>query len=237
MPPVQTDFNGTVTGTGGRTIGGDGRVTTIWCANQRDRVDAGIDPTSEAIRSSKSIFFRGVKEQVVLRTNTSVSWRWLRIVFAIKGLEAFIPAIKTGVETNNGWARALVDLSSSGAGTIRNGLESLLFEGGGGTDWVSPFSAKVDSSRVTLLYRHMRLLNSGNNNGRYFKHNQWLPVNKNIVYNDDEAGQDTNDATKSVLSKPGMGDIYFVDFFECSSGSATDSLIFEPQATIYWHEK
>lgn len=237
MPPVQTDYTGTITGVGGRTIGGDGRVTIIWCANERDRGDPGPDPSSEAIRASKTIFFRGVKEQVVLRTNTSVSWRWLRICFALKGINGFIPAIRTGVETNNGWARAMVDLSSVAAGTVRNQLESLLFEGAGGTDWVSPFSAKVDNSRVTLLYRHMRLLNSGNNNGRFFKHNQWLPVNKNIMYNDDEIGQDTNDSTRSVLSKPGIGDIFFVDFFECSSASSSDSLNFEPQATIYWHEK
>lgn len=240
MMPIQTDQAGAVTGTGARTIGGDGRVTIIWCPTARSRGDSD-DGTARAVRETDTCYWRGIKEKINFRTNTSVAWKWRRIVFATKGLNDSAKSSGTtlvdSVYTSQGWVRAMVDLSSAAATGQRNFLESHIFEGRVGVDWWTPFTAKVDTKRVTVLADRTKLMSSGNQSGRYFMKNQWIPINKNIVYDNDEDGEGESVRNHSTNGKPGLGDVYILDFFECSSGASVDQLLFEPQATVYWHEK
>ena len=62
-------------------------------------------------------------------------------------------------------------------------------------------------------------------------------MNKNMVYANDENGEGETLDVISTASKHGMGDYYVVDFFNANGGTASDLLDFNPEATLYWHEK
>lgn len=192
---------------------------------------------SKAARTAESIFCRGLKERIIFRANTGTGWKWRRIVFATRGLTYDTPDLVDRIETSSGWQRAVVNISGDSAAPIRNSLESFVFEGLGGSDWWSVYTAKVDRKRVRVLYDKTRMLQSGNDVAHYHHHSMWLPVNHNIVYDDSQAGSDTAGNVHSVRSKIGFGDIYVMDFFECASGNSADLLQFEPQASLYWHER
>lgn len=173
----------------------------------------------------------------MMSTNSGASWRWRRIVFAAKGLAQSIPGFYGNYETSNGWPRALIDYSGNGPATIRNEWENFMFEGAGLIDWYNVYTAKVDTKRCTLMYDKTRIIRSGNANGTFAQSKLWHPLNKNVVYNNDELGESKTNQTTSTLSKAGAGDVYIVDLLTCNTGSATDSIAFEPECTTYWHEK
>lgn len=202
----------------------------------REANDNAVNASSAA-RTASTIFMRGIKERIIFRANTGTGWKWRRVVFATKGLFDVIPNLVSDLETSAGWTRAVVNLSGDSAATVRNALENVVWEGQAGQDWWSPYTAKVDKKRVTLLYDRTRMLQSGNDVAHYHSHNQWIPVNKNIVYDDEQRGGDESAFRYSALGKSGYGDVYVMDLFECASGQSTDLLQFEPQAAVYWHEK
>lgn len=236
MQPVQTDFLGAITGTGARNMAGDGRTTILWSPTVRAK-PRSTDNSATVYRDNTTIFIKGLKEKINFRTDTAVSWRWRRVIFFVKGWTALIPGLIPAVPTTAGYTRSMVDISSAAATNVRNAIETQLFEGAGNLDWTDLFSAKIDTKRVTLYSDRTRILSSGNNNGKYFQANKWYPVNKNITYNDDEVGDNDANASVSTFAKPGIGDMYIIDFFECSSNSTNDHLMFSPEATLYWHEK
>ena len=65
----------------------------------------------------------------------------------------------------------------------------------------------------------------------------WLPINKTLVYSDEEAGNDINQGQLSTLGRQGLGDVFVLDLFDCSTANNASSLVFEPEATLYWHER
>lgn len=194
-----------------------------------------FDPVGDttSTRNSQTIYARGFKENISMRMADGAAWRWRRIVFANKGLQG-VTSFAPYVQTSNGLARALTSL---GATTQYDAILGVLFKGSLGLDWSNPFTAKVDTQRVTLLSDRSRILGSGNTNPRYQQHRQWYPINKNIVYNDDENGAGVTQNFFSTRAKPGLGDVYVIDFFDCADGTAGHNLIFDPECTFYWHEK
>lgn len=173
----------------------------------------------------------------MITTGSAASWRWRRIVFAAKGLQDAITGFVGNYETSNGWPRAIIDYSGADPSVTRNQWENFMFEGNAGQDWYSTFTAKVDTKRCTLLYDRTRIINSGNQSGRFAAYKLWHPINKNVVYANDEAGEGKSNQSTSVQSKAGLGDVYVIDMFSCASGNAADQLVFEPECTTYWHEK
>jgi len=98
--------------------------------------------------------------------------------------------------------------------------------------------AKTDQSRVSVKYDVTRTIASGNDRGIVRKYKLYHPMNKNLVYNDDEVGGRTTSSNYSVDSKLGMGDFWVVDLIRSRYGAASsDVMIFSPQATLYWHER
>lgn len=204
----------------------------IWCATARDRTTAaGGDPNASSLRESDLVYMRGLKERITLATDSSMAWRWRRICFTKKGPLGL--SVTPALETSNGWQRGVYNLSSGDAIT----LNTSLFRGASGIDWSSPLIAKVDTQRVTVKYDVTRTLSSGNASGKFFRFNHWFPMNSNLMYSNDEVGEGTSTDAFSTTGKAGMGDYYIVDIFQSIGASATDNLRFEPQATLYWHEK
>ena len=235
MMSYATDYAGAGGTVGGAVLPGNVRNLILFSPSYRDKSSG--DPNSKATRETDTIYARGFKERATIITNSAASWRWRRIVFALKGLTPLLGNGATGLETSNGFVRLVPNYASVAATTARNNLEAILFRGNGLTDWINQITAKVDTARVTLLSDRTRTLNSGNALGKYFKHSQWYPINKNIVYANDESGEVENQTFVSTTAKPGLGDVYVLDYFECSTNQAGDTLFFEPECTFYWHEK
>lgn len=107
------------------------------------------------------------------------------------------------------------------------------------SDWINVMTAKTDNREVTVKYDKTVTLASGNEEGIQRNYKRYHPMEKTLVYDSYEQGNDTGYFPYSTGSKPGMGDYYIVDFFQAryAAGEDAGNLIFDPRATIYWHEK
>lgn len=198
--------------------------------------------TEQAVRTATSCYMRGLKEAINIRTNSANSWQWRRICFTFKGSYMF-PT--TGVNTapyqfytqlpNLGMVRTMNNLNTNEKG---DRILDRIFRGIQGEDWLNVFNAPLDTTRVTVKFDRTRSIASGNDSGIVRTYKQWYPMNKNILYNDDEGGDTMSSNFLSVQSKTGMGDYYVIDFFQCSDGAdQTDTMSVLPEATLYWHER
>lgn len=204
----------------------------VWCATARDRgTSSGSDATASSVRERDAVYMRGLKESIIMSTNSAASWRWRRICFTVKGVP-----LGTGVatETNSGWTRQLWNR----AGTAFSGVvASLIFRGTQGVDWQDVFVAKVDTNNIKVCYDRLRTLSSGNQVGKFFRDKRWYPMNKTLVYQNDEAGEGESNEFFSTNGRAGMGDYYIVDYIDCATLNSADTLKFQPEATLYWHER
>lgn len=219
-----------------------------WVATARD-LDNSSGPgnvAQSAQRTSTYTFMRGLRETIRLSTSTSSAWEWRRICFTLKGTAILQAAsgslVPFWIESSSGWSRLAFDITNSAntadqASAAAN-LVFHLFEGTYATDYFDILTAKPDPRRVKVMYDKTINILSTNNNGtsRVFK--RYHPMNKSLVYDDQEIG---NTETQSIIStegRPGMGDYYVVDFFKAHPSSTTsDQIQFEPQATLFWHER
>lgn len=230
--PVNFNYLGESPIPGSKVMGSDRTTYLLW------RPTALTDDTdiySSASRGAQQIYWRGIKERAEVGTSSGAAWRWRRIVFEAKSLN--INGLISNVETSAGFNRAMVELSGDPPANLRNSLESFLFQGSVGVDWNTVFNAKVDNNRCRLLSDKVRHLQSGNDRGRFYTFRQWIPLNKTMVYNDDEVGDDKQSNTFASPGRKGMGDVYVYDMFQCLTSDAINTLNFNPQATLYWHER
>ncbi|QCX35064.1 capsid protein [Blackfly genomovirus 4] len=224
--------------TGGQTV----PAAFLWCATYRDNTfntggaTGGVD--DQATRTAQNCYMRGLKENIEIQVADNVPWQWRRICFTAKGLGAVLQTttgFAIGIEASTGFQRVLNQLSPA---VTRTALETLLFKGALGQDWLDPMTAPTDNSRLTIKYDKTITIASGNEGGAIRKYNRWHGMNKTLVYNDDEAGGDEQTTYLSTVGKAGMGDYYVLDYFKARIGSTTSNqLSFAPNATLYWHEK
>lgn len=230
---------------------GNGGVTTIfpWVSTARDNSTALNGPENGTIfdastRTATTCFMRGLKETIEIQTSSGLPWQWRRVCFTTKDpantLGTGLGGISGVYENSNGFQR-LVYNTTSGAGAdalALTTLRNIMFKGALNVDWLDYFTAPIDTARVTLKFDKTRTIASGNASGCIKKYPCWHSMNHNLVYDDDEVGSVENANYYSVSSKAGMGDYYVVDFFQPGKGAtSSDQLSFEPQATLYWHEK
>jgi hypothetical protein len=114
----------------------------------------------------------------------------------------------------------------------------LLYKGLAGKDWDDLIVAPVDTSRISVKFDKTWTIQSGNSNGVVRERKLWHPMNKNIVYDDDENGDVEQASYFSVDSKAGMGDYYVVDIIQPGTGATSSDLLqISTNSTLYWHEK
>lgn len=206
----------------------------IWCPTARTLETSPID---ESNRNSTTCYIRGLKEKVQLNMVTGKPWQWRRIVFFAKGLaDGYIQdeSSRLWLETSNGYRRIVNEMD----GTNKLDMYGNVFRGDKDIDWSKPINAPVDTRRVTVAYDKIRTISSGTDRGALRTFNMWHPVNKNLVYDDDESGNSMISNAVSVRSKAGCGDMFVLDIFDVAGGSSSgDILEFLPNATLYWHEK
>jgi len=201
----------TVLGTDGSSTSGGLLVGTgfnsLFLASSRHFMQ---NPTMHG-RNTTTTYARGYRERINIKLGAGGTWSWRRVAFALKGPQirnfwidnSLIPPID-GLQDEFGQTtvRALNTVESP----ILTQITTLLFEGVQNEDWYDPYTAKVDKTRVTLLYDRVRSFNPGNESGKIINIKQWLPINKNIVYDDDENAQGMTSIPYSTEGKPGLGD-------------------------------
>lgn len=221
-----------------------GRTNTfVWQPTGRDLVDLNSVPGSiakTALRTSSTIYLRLLSEKITFTSNSSVPWLWRRIVYTGKG-----PSWRTTDqavnpfyhESSNGWGR-LMRQTDAWAGQANQllALQARLFKGERAVDWLNQMTAPTDSARATILYDKTTSITTSNQSGMIKRFRRTHVFNKNLVYDDDESGEQMTTNFNSVEAKPGMGDVYVMDIFS-SPGTATDLLYIDPEASLYWHEK
>nr|QJB18629.1 MAG: capsid protein [Genomoviridae sp.] len=221
-------------------IGGTSVVPMfIWSPTARDlNKNSGAGSVIDmASRSASLCYMRGIKESVEIQVVNGLPWQWRRIIFTAKGIQDLIPntpSFQPYHETSYGMMRSLNQPPTA----TRNNIETLIFKGAANTDWNDVIVAPLDRSRVTVRYDKVITLASGNDDGVMRRYNRWHPFNKNLRYDDDEAGDSMATNNWSVTGKEGMGDVYIVDYFRPRVGSTADDILyFGPNATLYWHER
>lgn len=200
----------------------------------------------DATRTATRCYARGIKEQLVYETTSGRHWLHRRICFTFYGTEILNPDDTRDLhgaywlETSNGYVRAMTNVFSPTADTTLWGqIADVVFKGQPSQDWSDLITAKVDNRRVKLMYDHTYSIQSGNEEGVIKRRSLWHPMNKTIVYNDDEAGGSKINTELSANNRQSMGDYYILDIFDCGTQPASDddTLSFAAHATYYWHER
>lgn len=214
----------------------------LWCATARDlttNTSGTLGTVAQAAcRTSTTCYMRGLAENIEIQTATGIPWQWRRICFTIKG--GLNLAAPFELETAYGEQRVLYNLQSGSTTdtTDRSTLYAFIFNGQYGIDWTEPLVAKLDQNRITVKYDKTTMISSGNASGKLVKKKFWMPMNSNLVYDDDETGENVASKKYSTQGKQGMGDYFVLDLLVSGiGGGSSDQLVFSPCSTLYWHER
>lgn len=229
---------------GPATLTGAAPTVLLWCATARDNTVSnggnGGGKFQQSTRTATTCYMRGLKEQIYIQTGSGLPWEWRRICFCFRNTALLLPGVQPFIENSNGFGRLMYNLSSGSAtdNSARNALTGFLFKGVVAVDWSSFLTAPVDTSRVDLKYDKTIAIRPDTTVGFTRKYNRWYGMNKNLRYDDDEQAGGMNSSYYSVNDKRGMGDYFVVDFFFPGlNGTTSDTLLFGPTASLYWHEK
>lgn len=197
---------------------------------------------SDSSRQAQTAYLRGYKETTTIRLTGGTPWRRRRIVFSAKGLPArllsadttFVSAYYSLIQNTLGVVRQTTPLGT----TQVQAIQTFLFKGTANLDWFSPFNAKLDTQFFKIHSDRTLSFNPGNSTGQTKLVKQWIPMNHNMVYDDDENG-DSSIPTSGFANqgRSGMGDVYIVDFYQSTLTTASDGLVVNNEGTLYWHEK
>lgn len=234
---------GTSYHTGAALLKGNRQYCIPWVATARPMFRPGGSTTdakgNQSGRSAQSCYMVGLKERIQIQTSTSMPWQWRRICFTFKARDLVNQNATNFAwtqQTSNGMVRTINDIFiiNPAGGTFNN----FLWSGKQSVDWSSYYTAKVDTSRVNLLYDKTRIIRSGNDSGVMRNFRLWHPMRKTLIYDDEENGGIMDTDFFASSTRQGMGDFYVVDLISCGTGgSANDLLSFDPEATLYWHER
>jgi hypothetical protein len=244
--------NTTNTGTNQIVQVGNGYVNNagaffVWCPTAQ-QLDVNSTVQNIASRSATTCYMKGLSEHVRIQTSSGVPWFHRRICFTSRGdtpfnsqdtadtsaFQRFIPYS----DTSNGIERLFFNTQANVMPVTQAAMWAVLFKGQNGKDWNDLITAPVDNSRVTLKFDKTWTMQSGNANGLVRERKLWHPMNKNLVYDDDENGDVEGTSYFSTEAKAGMGDYYVIDIIQPGTGAmATDFLQINSNSTLYWHEK
>lgn len=227
-------------------VNGVGTGFFLWVATAQDLVDSNNNTgtvSEEAARTATSCYMRGLSEHIRIQTSSGLPWFWRRICFTYKGTfpRSTDTPTQTSIaylDTSNGMQRLWFNTDVNNTPNLRNEVDGIIFKGAKGVDWNDIIVAPTDTRRITVKYDKTRLIRSGNANGTIIESKLWHPMGKNIVYADDESGENEATSYLSVNSKAGMGDYYVLDLIQAGTGGSTsDACLIQANSTLYWHEK
>lgn len=236
-------FSTTYTGTGavmrfpvGQTNPGS-EFFYVWNATARPAETSEGQRGSKidvSLRTSESIYAKGLRERITLETNNSAPWEWRRVCFTSKDdFGQTDPDTATFFrQTSSGMVRMVSALST---GIY---LQSELFEGERNQDWLSVFIAPLSRKNFSIKYDKTRIIRSTNNSGTIREYKLWHPMESNLAYREEQQGETMTESAVSVTGRVGMGNYYVIDMFRKHGNNDDQStLTFTPEATFFWHEK
>lgn len=206
--------------------------------------------SEQAVRTSTTAYMKGFKEKIRIQTSSGIPWFWRRITFCARRPTIFnqFNSADTPTQTNNGntsyvdttngLERLYFNLASNASPATRNAIYTILFKGAANKDWADVLTAPVDTNRVDLKSDRSYTIKSGNQSGTVRDFSLYYPMNKNLVYDDDESGDTEVASYTSVQDKRGMGDYYILDLFFTGTGATSSDLLqLTSTSTMYWAEK
>ncbi|WGD01129.1 MAG: capsid protein [Genomoviridae sp.] len=231
--------------TGNTVYPGLGAFICPWVATARDMDSASGIPNTTLMasnRTSSDCFMVGLKETIRIETKSSLPWYWRRICFTFKGQDLSDPNLLFIETSSDGWSRLTRSLTHASSTSDERSqafrIMRAVFSGSWDRDYKSFITAKSNSRLVSVKYDKTVVINSGNDSGVSRIHRRWHPMRKNLVYADRESGDTVALANMSTEGKPGMGDYYVLDIFQPHDDAGPDDqLLFDPEATLYWHER
>lgn len=223
------------TANSGILVGNSDVYVLPWIATYRRRNPNQYLATA---RNAETCFMRGLKEHVRIQTNSPLPWKWRRVCFTLKG-DFLAELAPSGTLYYDNWdSIGNVRLVSQTNAIFRSAMDRILFKGSFGKDYRNYIDAVLDTDTVNVKCDKTMSIHSGNQQGVWRTFDMWHPMNKNLVYGDDESGDGVSSTGFSTPSKLGMGDYYIVDMIQPSlSGVNTDRLLIDITSTLYWHEK
>lgn len=240
----------TTLGLGSATVAGSLAGLFMFCPTAQNLLQGSSTPNyfiNQAERTSTSCYMRGFAENLRIQTNSHVPWFHRRICFAWRGSGAFntisskdTPTQSWGpfIDTSTGMERVWFNTQVNAMTNTQNAQLDTLFKGVVNQDWNDIIVAPVDSSRVDIKFDKTWLIKSNNESGTIVQRKLWHPMNKTLVYDDDESGEGVQTSYLSVDSKRGMGDYYIYDIIQAGLGATSSDLInISANSTLYWHEK
>lgn len=227
------------------------------------RIRSDVASNDMPARTSKTVWWKGFKDSLVVQSTTSDPWKWRRIVFSIRGganatgVPAYItsPSIfmdipnqvpQSGAGPNEqenpallqGVPRAVRNMSTMSPGQITD-FTGALYKGVRNIDFDTGYgqllTAAVDKENVRVHSDTIRSINSGNDSGVFRQFKSYVPLNQTMVYADQESGSMLTSSSYAASHSP-LGDVYIFDLFVQLQG-APSSLTVSGQGTAYWHEK
>lgn len=142
------------------------------------------------------------------------------------------------IENSNGLQRFMMNMQVNNMNNTIGRMEAIIFKGQQGKDWSDPLIAPLDTRQIDVKFDKTWTIRSGNEKGTVAERKLWHPMNKNLVYADDEDGKGELTDYFSVTDKQGMGDYYIYDMFIPGAGSSSgDYINITPSSTLFWHEK
>lgn len=219
----------------------------LWCASYRPLAAAAYDSG----RNMQSVYVKGLSDRYRIEIENA-PWEWRRIVFMSQTrYTGTASTTRTFLTDPSIGSRTVANMRVVGQGTT-NGQPSIsvvqnpsvgvdlfdvIFKGQRGIDWVNYFTAKTDTSLIKVLSDKKFRLGSGNESGAAKVKKFYTPVNKTLVYDDDEAGVDQNGSGFTAAGAKN-GNIYVLDMFwnEAGNDPTAAGMTWSADATYYWHE-
>lgn len=216
-------------------IPANGFWSGIWCPSWRLLV---TDAAGDTYRNRRTIYMKGLREEIRVELGTNLPVEMRRIVFASPDRVQLTgdagataqPSFFVENENNRYW-RTL------GSGSMNNDYLNEIFAGQRQIDWLNPMTAKTDTKKVKILSDKRFRIATGSNVQTVREFKFYDGVNKNMTYDDDENGglYLTNGWTE--FSRAGtMQNIYVVTIFYGVTDQALTPTV-DINSTVYWHER
>lgn len=218
----------------------------LWCASQRKLSVSALD----SARNTQSVYVKGLMDTYRIEIQNA-PWEWRRIVFATKARmvggndqsQTYLQSLSFEDRTaanarvvGQGTAAGQPAIQIEGTGTGIDAFDDV-FKGLRGVDWTNYFTASTDKSLIKVLSDKRFRVSSGNESGAAKVKKFYTPINKTLVYDDQENGTDqlTNGWSSNSA---GIGNIYVLDMFwnEAGGDITVADMIWTAESTMYWHE-
>lgn len=242
-----TDTVGTPANMTGERVWFYGFVPTARAVRSNHNQPAGENRARKGdyARESAYTYSVGYSERINFETGGAANWKWRRIVISSQRdlwysfAEDTLEYYDERSVPHPAQVRTMYDFAQNVF--VQQSVCELLFEGQQGVDWADLFNAKLDRSRLRVIYDKVRTISGGNDAAHWGSAKHWYPHKESLVYENKESGDskfNTGNSAKFVAESGRTGgNMYIFDIFACANGAESNQMRWSPTGTYYWHER